>query len=114
MGVEAQAWYRTPFMAGGGGNWLDRRQAGSDFVQVPDNPLVSIMQYIDRNANISNSSNQIHNENADYTFAWDGESIVTITGLRYYQNARIECQANVIINRGYGGININPVVTMSP
>jgi len=90
MSVEAQAWYRTAFMAGGGGNYLDRRQAGSDFIQIPADPLTMIMQYIDRNANVSAQINQIHNENGDYTFTWE-EPILTITGLRYYQNNRIEC-----------------------
>jgi len=113
MGVEAQAWYRTPIMAGGGGNYLDRQQAGSDSAPVPTDILVKILQYVDRNANTSTSSNQIHNENGDFTFSWT-EPVLTITGLRYIQGSRIECQANVTLNRGYDGININPVVTASP
>jgi len=113
MSVEAQAWYRTPYMAGGGGNWLDRQAANSDSAPVPTEILTKILQYIDRNANVGQSSNQIHNENGDFTFAW-AEPVLNIRGLRYYQNQRIECEANVTVNMGYGGININPVVTMTP
>jgi len=109
MGVEAQAWYRTPYMAGGGGNWLDR----PDPDEVPTDVLIKILQYIDRNATVGATTNQIHNENADYTFVWD-EPILTISGVRYMQGARIECSAAVTLNMGYGGININPVVTVSP
>jgi len=112
MSIEAQAWYRTPQMSGGGGNYLDRIANGDTTTPLPQNILNSIMLYIDRNANIAASSNQIHNENGDFTFAWS-EPTLTITGLRYIQGQRIESQANVIINKGYDGININPVITSS-
>jgi len=108
MGVEAQAWYRTPLRAGGGGNYLDQTDK-----ERPTNTLNGILLYIDRSANIMATTKQISTENAEYTFYWQ-EPILTILGVRVFHGTRIECQANITINRGFGGIQINPVVTQTP
>jgi len=113
MAAEAQAWYRTPAMSGGGGNWLDRASDGGLPTTPPPNALNLILQYLDRDANTGSNVNQISNENADYTFSWSAP-VLTISGVRTMQGTRIESRATVTLNLGYEGININPVVTTSP
>jgi len=109
MAAQAQAWYRTPRMAGGGGNWLDRDTDGTQPSGPPDNAFQLILQYINRDANTSQGSVNISNENADYSFTWTAPVLI-IRGVRTIQGNRLESMASVTLNEGYEGINITPVV----
>jgi hypothetical protein len=101
MAAQAQAWYRTPAMMGGGGNETN-----------DDGPVIDLDKmgpYI--NSTYDTEDATISNVNATYTLVNDnGEltiSAVSKTDATIFVNARIDLTAK----KGDSGVKINPNAT---
>ena len=104
MSVEAQAWFRTPRLMGGGGGTISNEGMSHEY---PDNALYLIVKYIDSNA----TPPRIQNENGRFDFAISAAGdVVTITGYSNYKSTN-EIRSFVAVNldQGHAGIKMDPL-----
>ena len=111
MGVESQAWFRTPRIMGGGGSTTENMDGQHPW---PSNHLELIVKYLDANATVTGtSSGTIRNENGTYQFSANiganQPPVLTITGTAHYKSSTtIFASATVELDKGHQGIVVNP------
>jgi hypothetical protein len=108
QGAQAQAWFRTPVMMGGGGNGREKGASGAwTTVDLTEPRLAQLIRFVDRNANTTTMT--ITNIHGDFEYAIDDAeaNIITITAESAVK-ADITPQATVDLTGTSGSIEINP------
>ena len=106
MGVEAQAWYRTAsIMGGGGGNF--------NHPNFPADPRTKIIQYIDNSIRTDFSAYTIRNENGSFVFdiAPNSELLHIYATSNYSTQKPIMVYGRIFLSQGFEGITVDPYHT---
>ena len=103
MGVEAQAWYRTAsIMGGGGGNF--------NHPNYPADPRTKIVQYIDNSVRTDLANFTIKNENGSFVFdiAPNSDVLHIYATANYSTQVPIMVYGKVVLSQGFEGITVDP------
>ena len=109
MGVEAQAWFRTPRIMGGGGSTTDEVPGQHPW---PPNALELMVKYIDANAIIGTGAPTIRNENGTFTYSFgigpSGPELRIVGESHYKSSTTIRASVLVALDQGHAGIKVDP------
>ena len=106
MGVEAQAWYRTSSVMGGGGGNFNHPNFPADARQ-------RIVQYIDSSSRTDVANFTVRNENGSFVFdiAPNSELLNIYATSNYATQNPIMVYGRILLSQGLEGITVDPHYT---